>query len=152
MKKQKAFRWILLLYSVLMLWLLFGQRWGSMNFENYAQQLQLNLNLQPFDTVRRYIWVLRHSTDPGLLRTAVVNLGGNVLMFVPLGFLMPGAWQRMRHCVWHFLTMVATIVSVELIQWVSLLGSCDVDDLILNLVGTSVGFWIWKWTSGGSRK
>ena len=40
--------------------------------------------------------------------------------------------------------MVCIIVSIELTQWLSLLGSCDVDDLILNLVGTTLGFAVWS--------
>lgn len=38
---------------------------------------------------------------------------------------------------------VLTITSVELIQLVTLLGSMDIDDLILNLAGASIGFLIY---------
>ena len=145
MKKEQIYRLALAVYGIVMLWLLFGQRMGHLSFDGYAQQLRMNLNLRPFDTVRRYLWVLRNSTDPALIRTAVVNLGGNVLMFVPLGFLLPGVGPRLRRFGWLLLGAVLLIVSVELIQWLSLLGSCDVDDLILNLAGIGLGFALWKW-------
>ena len=122
-------------YGLLMMWLLFGQRWG---------QSAGALNLEPFDTVRRYIWVLRHSSDADLLRHAVINLGGNVAMFVPLGFLAPCIWEKMGKFGWHFLAMALTIVLIELLQFITNLGSCDVDDLILNLVGTAIGFGIYQ--------
>ena len=131
-KKQK--KWYALLfaaYSLVMLWLLFGQRLG---------QNAGGLNLELFDTVRRYIWVLTYVKDPELLRHAVINLGGNVAMFVPLGFLAPCIWEKMGKFGWHFLAMLLTIMGIELLQLATGLGTCDIDDLVLNLVGTGLGY------------
>lgn len=137
MAKNRKFWWELLFaaYSFLMLWLLYGQRWG---------QNAGSLNLRPFDTLRCFVWVIQNRTDAESLRHAVVNLAGNVIMFVPLGFLVPGIWQKMQKFGWHFLAMVLSIVLIELLQLVTNLGSCDVDDLMLNLVGTTIGFLLWK--------
>lgn len=135
-KKHK--KWYVLLfaaYCLLMLWLLFGQRWG---------QNAGGLNLKPFDTLRRFLWVLQYSGDAEQLRHAVVNLGGNVIMFVPLGFFAPCIWEKMGKFGWHFLAMLLTIFAIELLQLATNLGSCDVDDLILNLVGTTIGFGLYK--------
>lgn len=123
-------------YGLVMLWLLFGQRWG----QNAGA-----LNWQIFDTIRRYFWVLRNSTDPELRRHAWVNLAGNVVMFVPLGFFGPWLFPRLRKFGIHILAMLAVIVAVELLQWLTGLGTCDVDDLLLNLPGTCLGFLLWKW-------
>ena len=46
----------------------------------------------------------------------------------------------MRNFFWFLLTCTAAIVLVELVQLLSLLGSCDIDDLILNLLGMIIGF------------
>lgn len=124
-------------YCLLMLWLLFGQRLGQ-GTGGYRW------NLIPLDTVGRYLWVLSHSTDPVLLRHAVVNLAGNVIMFVPLGFFTPALYPRMGKFLWHFLCMLGVISLVELGQFVTRLGTCDVDDLLLNLMGTGLGFAGWK--------
>ena len=67
-----------------------------------------------------------------------------MVMFVPLGFLVPCIWQKTGKFGWHLLTMVLSIVGIELIQLFTLLGTCDVDDLLLNLVGTTMGFLLWK--------
>ena len=133
-----------LVYGLLMLYLLFGQRMGQIPAGTYWQHIRSNINLRPLETMRRFWWVLRNSTDSVALRHAVVNLAGNVVMFVPLGFLAPCIWVKLRKFGWHFLYMVLIIVSVEVLQLITLLGSCDVDDLILNLVGTTIGFVIWK--------
>ena len=141
-----------LFYGLLMLYLLFGQRMGQTPVGTYWERICDNLNWKPLDTVWRFCWVLRNSTDPAALRHAVVNLAGNVIMFVPLGFLVPGIWQKMQKFGWHFLTMVLSIVLIELLQLVTNLGSCDVDDLMLNLVGTTIGFLLWKAVSYISKK
>ena len=135
---RKHKKWYVLLfvaYCLLMLWLLFGQRWG----QNAGA-----LNLKPFDTLHRFLWVLQYSDDADQLQHAVVNLGGNVAMFVPLGFFVPCIWEKTNKYGWHFLAMTLTILAIELLQMMTNLGSCDVDDLMLNLVGTTIGYGIYQ--------
>ena len=131
-------------YGLVMLYLLFGQRMGQMPDGTYWALLKANLNLKPLDTLWRFWWVLCNSTDPVALRHAVVNLVGNVVMFVPLGLLTPCIWGKLRKFWVHFVCMLLIIVCIEVLQLVTLLGSCDVDDLLLNLVGTTIGFAGWK--------
>ena len=145
--KQKRTAWAgaaFLVYGVVMLYLLFGQRMGQAPEGTYWMLLRANLNIKPLDTLWRFGWVLRNSSDPAAIRHAVVNLVGNVVMFVPLGLLTPCIWEKLRKFWVHFLYMVLIIVAVEVLQLVTLLGSCDVDDLLLNLVGTGIGFLAWK--------
>lgn len=127
---------ILATYSLLMLWLLFGQRLG--------QESEGILQLRPLSTLKRFLWVLRNSSEPGLRTHAWMNLAGNVAMFVPLGFLVPWIWKFWRKFWWHFLLMTAIIVAVELSQYFLGLGTCDVDDLLLNLAGTELGYLLYK--------
>ena len=141
-----------LVYGLLMIYLLFGQRMGQVPVGTYWQRIQRNLNLKPLDTLWRFWWVLCNSADPDALRHAVVNLAGNVVMFVPLGCLTPCIWGKMQKFWRHFLYMVLIIVCIEVLQLFTLLGSCDVDDLILNLVGTAIGFVLWKIGAQISRK
>jgi glycopeptide antibiotics resistance protein len=144
MKGKQWSKFLFAWYCAVMLWLLFGQRLGYGHTQPYWQELRGNLILTPFETIWRFLWVLRNSTNGAQIRHAVVNLAGNVIMFVPLGFLVPCIWQKMGKFGWHLLTMVLSIVGIELIQLFTLLGTCDVDDLLLNLVGTTMGFLLWK--------
>ena len=135
---QKYKKWLAPLfaaYCVLMLWLLFGQRWG---------QSGGGLNLELLRTLKLFWRVIVHGGSRAQKIHAVVNLLGNVVMFVPLGFLVPCLWCKMQHFGWHILTMITTIVAVEVLQLLLGLGTCDVDDLLLNLVGTTLGFVVFK--------
>lgn len=63
-------------------------------------------------------------------------------MFIPLGFLLPRVFTGLNRFWKVFLSSGGIIVAVELVQLVTLLGTCDVDDLILNLAGTALGYGI----------
>ena len=67
-------------------------------------------------------------------------------MFIPLGFGLPWVYKRLRRFWKTLLTAAGLIVCVELVQLVTLLGHCDVDDLILNLIGVSMGYLLWALT------
>lgn len=132
------------LYCAVMLWLLFGQRLGGIRYGDYLQQLRENVNLMPLDTVSRFLWALQNAGQPGIRTHAFINLVGNVVMFVPAGVLLPSLWRKLR-VFWPFLLSAAlTILGVELVQLVTLLGKLDVDDFLLNLIGVLAGWCLWR--------
>ena len=127
-----------LIYCGLMLWLLFGQRLGTSSWSD-------NVNFEPLKTIRLYITLLQGS-DGYLVRHAFINLAGNVIMFVPIGYLLPRIWRKFRSFFGVFIITVIFIVLVESLQFFTGLGSCDVDDLILNVPGAMIGYLLWKLT------
>ena len=143
-KKNKLLKAGFAVYALLMLWLLFGQRLGYSKDGEYSEMLLANINLVPFHTVGLFVRSLLRSENPALLRHAVINLAGNVVMFVPLGFFIPAVFVRMRTFAKTVLCSAAVVTVVEIIQLFTLLGSCDIDDLILNMLGVAVGFIIFK--------
>ncbi len=147
-KEKRRHRCFLLLYGILMLWLLFGR--GVAWQGDYWAQVQSNMNLIPFRTLKLYIHLLQSTHSLTLIRHAVVNLVGNVLMFVPLGLLLPKVYDKLRSGWRFFLTVILMICLVELVQLFTLVGVCDVDDLILNVMGAGVGFLAFKLKTGKS--
>ena len=139
-RSQKISRDLLIAYALLMLWLLFGQRIGSGLWEAYPQRLAENFNLVPLSTLVDFADTLRDGMNPALVRHAIINLAGNVVMFVPLGALLPGCFAWLRSFGRCMAVSAGILCAVELIQLFTLLGVCDVDDLILNLLGTATGF------------
>jgi glycopeptide antibiotics resistance protein len=81
----------------------------------------------------------RGSTARGF---CVRNARGNVLLFFPLGILMPLVWTHLRF--WRGIQIaIALSFSIELVQYVSSAWgsyrSADVNDLILNVLGACLG-------------
>ena len=133
----------------LMLWLLLFRRLGRTMPGEYAALLHTNCNLTPLRTIRSYLLVLRRSSSPTMRRYAVVNLAGNIGMFVPLGVLPPLLWPCLRRLPRLLLSAAAVIAAVEAVQLFTLLGSCDVDDLLLNLLGVLLGWGLLRLFSRG---
>ena len=138
-------RIVFALYLALMAYLLFFQHRIPALFQgDYMLTLRQNLNLRPGDTILRFYRLLRYY--PGYRRAAVINLFGNVGMFIPLGFGLPWVHARLRRWWKTALTSAVLVVLVELAQLVTLRGHCDVDDLILNLIGVTIGYCFWALT------
>lgn len=147
MRKRKGnelVKVIFTVYCVAMFWLLFGQRVGLDTSGDYALQLKENANWVPLHTIRWYLSLPEKTDNPYLLRHALINLAGNIVMFIPLGYFLPRIWKDMQKLWKVFLLVFMCIVGVELLQLVTLLGSCDVDDVILNLMGTVIGYILWR--------
>ena len=63
----------------------------------------------------------------------------NVLLFVPLGFLLPVLWKRFRSLLWTGLAGFSFSLSIELLQLFTLRAT-DVNDLMTNTAGTILGW------------
>lgn len=147
---KKYIRPLFAVYAVVMLWLLFGQRIGTTDFSSYFSQLKDNINLIPFRTVRLF-WNAAKGGNSYWIWQAVRNISGNVILFIPLG-LLSFIYPKLSSFTKYVLTIAAAICCVELIQFFTLLGRCDVDDLILNLFGAVIGFFAVNLCMNLSRK
>ena len=149
MAKQKVntapfWRFLFLVYCAVMLWLLFGRSNGWSASTPYVEQLRQNTNLTPFYTIRNYLYVLKNPSSDYMLAHCFINLAGNVLLFIPAGWLFPKLWKSQRNYFRFFALCLGLIFLVEVVQLFTLLGSFDVDDVILNLIGMTIGFIFYK--------
>ncbi|PIC84907.1 hypothetical protein CSV72_16415 [Sporosarcina sp. P20a] len=92
-----------------------------------------NYNLIPFQTVRMYLTDLSFGV-------AFLNILGNIIPFIPMGFLIPKAFSSQRRMIKTMFTCFLLILSIECIQFFAYLGSFDVDDIILNTISCFLGF------------
>lgn len=136
-------RFFFLLYCGGMIWLLFfGIR--TPDYGNYWAQIEGNYSITPFYTIHNYMRVLLHSKNGDLIRHCAVNLLGNIVLFIPGGYLLPKVFPRFR-TFWRFLLLgFSLLIAIETIQLFSLRGRLDVDDLILNLFGLLLGYIFYK--------
>lgn len=139
-KSTPFWRFLFVVYAAVLLWLLFDRtdRWGSEL--SYAEQLRGNMNLIPFQTIRNYWKVVKRLAFTPLFYHCVINLSGNIFLFIPIGYFLPRLWPDLRNFFLFLLTCTLAITLVELLQLVTLLGSLDIDDLILNLFGMLLGY------------
>lgn len=97
----------------------------------------LNINFSPFKTIIPYL-----QGEP-TVKIALENLLGNIFAFSPLGFLLPLLFEKCNKIKNIFLISFWISFFIETIQVTFSLGSCDIDDLILNVLGSLLGFGIY---------
>ena len=139
-KSTPLWRFLFVVYVAVLLVLLFDRpsSWG--NDFSYAEQMRANMNLIPFHTIDSYWQVVKQMEFTLLFYHCVINLGGNIFLFIPIGYFLPRLWPSLRKFFPFLLTCTLAITLVELLQLVTLLGSLDIDDLILNLFGMLLGY------------
>ncbi|MFE5486322.1 VanZ family protein [Streptomyces sp. NPDC056527] len=99
-----------------------------------ASEVLTHVNLRPGDSIRAYLG------QPAFQDT-VKQLGGNILLGVPFGLLLPVVSPRTRGFVRIALLTVATMLLVELIQGALVTGRAfDIDDVLLNTTGALLGY------------
>ncbi|WP_328404532.1 VanZ family protein [Streptomyces sp. NBC_00390] len=119
-------------------------------------------NLRPGDSIRDYL------TQPAL-RDTVKQLGGNLVLGVPFGLLLPVLVPRARGLLRVVVATALVMTLVELVQGALVTGRAfDVDDVILNTTGALLGYlllgrrlgravhprrhhWWHRWTGNGTR-
>ncbi len=67
----------------------------------------------------------------------------NIVMFMPLGFLLPLIWKNMRKCSNVFWTSFGFSFAIEFCQLFNFRVT-DMDDLMMNTLGGMFGFLVWK--------
>lgn len=153
-KPESGLRFVFLCYGLLMLYLLFIRGRHAVDGVPYLDQVRENYNLMPFHTIGNYWHILTNKAyylakwgyEQYLqqVQVGVVNLVGNVVMFIPLGYFIPRVGKKCRRFFRCMLLVAVLILAVELLQLVTLLGSCDIDDLLLNILGAAMGYILWK--------
>lgn len=89
-----------------------------------------NINLIPFRTMSSY---LKNITEP----YAFKNIAANIVIFIPLGFFISN--KNPKNVFKALIICLGVILSIELIQLFFKIGFFDVDDIILNFIGSLLG-------------
>ncbi|UQK58800.1 VanZ family protein [Fenollaria massiliensis] len=89
-----------------------------------------NINLIPFRTMSPY---LKNITET----YAFKNIAANIVIFIPLGFFISN--KNPKNVFKALIICLGVILSIELIQLFFKIGFFDVDDIILNFIGSLLG-------------
>ena len=146
-KKKETFRIVFILLFLAYLLLLSYLLFFSSTYGRTAE-MGYRYNLTPFLEIRRGL----ENIETVGYYYVMVNIAGNIAAFMPFGFLLPLVTERKittwKAFVYGFLLSLAA----ESIQFVSRTGAFDVDDLILNTVGSVLGYWCYYVLLGRRKK
>ena len=141
--ERKYIRWIFFLYLLIIIRLIIFKYpfeellaiAGGWSGEVVAAGLR-SANFTFFKTIRMYV-------DYSYMLNSFENLVGNVMIFVPFGFLLPMVFEKKKSFFLMMIMAFAFVFGIEVFQLVSGFGAFDVDDIILNCLGAVMGYLIY---------
>ncbi|WP_427126720.1 VanZ family protein [Priestia megaterium] len=95
------------------------------------------INLVPFFTISDLLF--HHSFGDFIL-----NNIGNVVLFLPFGFFLPMRFKKIDNFSKSLLVGMLFSVSIEIVQIFMPNRWTDIDDVLLNTLGTGVGYSLFK--------
>lgn len=96
------------------------------------------INLMPFKVIQE---TYHEAVINGHTNYLIINFLGNIIMFMPIGFFIPVLWNiKSRNVI-----LIGSAISlfIEITQLLLPRGT-DIDDLILNTLGTALGMIAYK--------
>ncbi|MCM3742484.1 VanZ family protein [Oceanobacillus luteolus] len=137
MKLLKVFLWLVFVLYIAVLIKVILIKYMPISYLVQNLELGLNhfqMNFVPFATIINYI-------VSDTFTVSVQNILGNIVIFMPFGFLLPILISRFQKFITILLVSFCFSLTFEIIQLLfPILGSFDVDDLILNTLGALLGF------------
>ncbi len=143
-KHYKPILWILLLFYLIILvkLILFKVQIGEVHYDyfvNYHFRIDITNNSKvanfiPFKSIYNSI----NNTDT--VEYKFQNILGNIIGFMPLGILLPLIFPLFKSLRLILFISFFTSLLFETIQLVFVLGVFDVDDLLLNSLGSVLGY------------
>lgn len=112
--------------------------------------LGLTHNFIPFNGIKEAV-------QSGYFPVALKQIGGNILLFIPLGFSLPILLSKVKKRVAILISFLVSL-TIELIQLIAanLIGynyrAFDVDDLLMNTLGATIGLLVFKFLFGYLKK
>jgi glycopeptide antibiotics resistance protein len=108
----------------------------SLTVEHWRLFGMSQAQLVPLDTIRS---MLAH----GVVDSEFRQLAGNIVLFVPFGLALPLAVPRCRRVARTVAVGVLLSLAFELVQHVAPYHGFDIDDILLNGLGTAIGYLVY---------
>ncbi len=91
------------------------------------------INLEFMRTIRIFV----HGYQLGILslESILINIIGNLIIFMPMAYFLPVFFRIQRKWFVFFITISFLVAGVELLQMILQTGSADIDDWFLNVFG-----------------
>jgi glycopeptide antibiotics resistance protein len=130
-KLLKILLWVIFfIYSLVLIKYLILDR---MHYSGFSARVY---NVYPLNSIKQYIINKDHYN----FNTWAMNLFGNLFMLFPFGVLSPLLFKKMKKTHLFLMTLLTFNFAIEALQYITMLGSFDIDDLIMNSSGAVIGY------------
>ena len=142
-------RTLFIIYCILLITILFLNNeyrmngFQGININTFSREHFETINIIPFSTIIGYIYgLLFEDVSTSIV---IVNLVTNLLLFAPMGFLIPLLFKNRITNIKQFIILIIILsLFVEILQFITYSGSTDIDDIILNTIGAIIIYALMK--------
>ena len=149
--KNRILWWLFGVYCIVLFIILFMRKQFDIGLP-YWEQVKMSINLVPFRTIYGSLYSIIHRTIPYLIPHEIISLLGNFALFMPFGYFIPRLFEKYRVFIKFILFTFVVLLSIETLQVLTIRGCFDVDDIILNLAGAVIGFFIARKVKSRKRR
>lgn len=136
--KRTVLTVIFSLYCIALAYITLLKGIGATFDMTYAEYLKASSNFIPFFSFYNFLTTPYKSAI--VIKYFITNLVGNLLLFLPWGLLLPSITEKFKSLQNFFFFTTAIIIMIELLQLFLMLGSFDIEDYLLNIIGAAAGF------------
>ena len=102
--------------------------------------VQMAILFRPWGTIHEIDWIPFDTY--GGVRYIVLYATANAIVFLPIGILLPMIWEKMKRLKMVLLAGFLGSLFIEVSQLLLQCGVVQTEDLIMNTIGTALGYWI----------
>lgn len=139
---EKSMKYYFVIYILLLIYALFLDRnINIFNFDNWLSHISLS-NIVPFySTINMVKAVYLYGNYEAL--SIII---GNIIMLSPMAFFLPRLFKEKNNFKSFFIKSFLITLSIEIVQLVTDTGYFDIDDIILNVGGTILFYYLFNKT------
>ncbi len=115
----------------------------ALTLAKYRTQVSLLHKIEGTNIIPLVNTIIPYLGGKPSIHIAMQNLLGNIFAFSPLGLLLPLLFIKCKKIKNIFIISTGVSLIIELVQVIFSLGSGDIDDLILNVLGSLLGFGVY---------
>ena len=122
----------------------FNRNWCfilSATQEKINNYIKNNVNLIPFRTIIGFLKEYNNQLD---ISSIIINIYGNFVAFIPMAFFLPILFKKQKNWMIYLLTICTIVLSIEAVQFITLSGAFDIDDIILNVSGSILMYFVFR--------
>lgn len=133
---------IMVFYALALGALFYMMHRGPTGYDSFSEYLRGSVNLVPFKTIAGFIeGAVTGTMDADF---SLTNLLGNLVAFMPMGLFLPCVFKKTRRFTGLLLCSSLVVLFIEGLQLITMHGSFDIDDFILNISGALLGYAFWR--------
>ncbi len=117
----------------------------------FKELVVAGIHLERSAAIKEPFTSLRLNWSRWYLISTKIEVLGNIIGFFPFGLLLYGFFTKMRYFILVIMITMVFSLGLESVQYVYGIGQFDVDDILMNTFGASVGY-VMIWCTANCRR